>query len=50
MHVKMGVQHIWSFTEAGHGKGEHDGVRGMCEKRSLAREELKYKDGAKLKD
>ncbi|KAH9312797.1 hypothetical protein KI387_027832, partial [Taxus chinensis] len=36
-------------TEAGHGKGEHDGV-GACVKRALAREELKYKDGAKLKD
>ncbi|KAH9304182.1 hypothetical protein KI387_008586, partial [Taxus chinensis] len=49
MHVKMGVQHIWSFTEAGHGKGEHDGA-GACVKRALTREELKYKDGAKLKD
>ena len=38
-----------NFTEAGHGKGEHDGV-GTCIKRALAHEELKYKDGAILMD
>ena len=38
---------MWNFTEAGHGKGEHDGA-GACIKRALAHEELKYKDGAIL--
>ncbi|KAH9296005.1 hypothetical protein KI387_039593, partial [Taxus chinensis] len=32
-----------------HGKGEHDGA-GACVKRALAREELKFKDGAKFTD
>ena len=40
---------MWNFIEAGHGKGEHDGV-GVCIKRALAHEELKYKDGAILID
>ena len=40
---------MWNFTEAIHGKGEHDGV-GACIKRALACEELKYKDGAILID
>ena len=40
---------MWNFSEAGHGKGEHDGV-GTCIKRALAREELKYKDGSILTD
>ena len=40
---------MWNFTEAGHGKGEHDGV-GTCIKRALAHEELKYKYGATLID
>ena len=34
---------MWKFTEAGHGKGEHDGAS-ACIKRALAREELKSKD------
>ncbi|KAH9325124.1 hypothetical protein KI387_005302, partial [Taxus chinensis] len=49
MHKISDVQHFWNFTEAGHGKGEHDGA-GACVKRALTREELKYKDGAKLID
>ena len=40
---------MWNFTEAGHGKGENDGV-GTCIKRALACEELKYKDGTILID
>ena len=40
---------MWNFTEAGHGKGEHDGA-GACIKRALAREELKYKDASILTD
>ena len=40
---------MWSFIEVVNGKGEHDGV-GTCIKRDLAHEELKYKDGAILKD
>lgn len=43
------VQHFWNFNEAGHGKGEHDGV-GVCVKRDLSREELKYEGGAILKN
>ena len=39
------IQYMWNFTEAGHGKGEHDGACAYI-KRALAREELKYKDGA----
>lgn len=38
-----------NFTEAGHGKGEHDGA-GACIKRALSCEELKYKDQATLSD
>ena len=40
---------MWNFIEAGHGKGEHNAV-GACIKSALAREELKYKDGAILID
>ena len=40
---------MWNFTETGHGKGEHNGV-GECIKRALSHDELKYKDGAILKD
>ena len=40
---------MWNFTEAGHGKGEHDAA-GACIKRALACEELKCKDGAILTD
>jgi len=40
---------MWNFCEVGHGKGEHDGV-GSCIKRARAREELNYKDNAKLTD
>ena len=40
---------MWNFIEAGHGKGEHDGV-GTCIKRALAHEELNYKDGKILID
>lgn len=39
------MQYFWNFSEAEHGKGEHDGV-GACVKRALAREELKYEGGA----
>ena len=49
MHKLCRIQYMWNFTEAGHGKGEHDGA-GACIKRALAREELKYKDGAILTD
>lgn len=38
---------MWNFTEAGHGKGDHDGAS-ACIKRALSREELKYKGGATL--
>ena len=34
---------MWNFTEASHGKGEHDGAC-TCIKRVLSREELKCKD------
>ena len=40
---------MWNFTNASHGKGDHDGAS-TCIKRALAREELKYKDGAILID
>ena len=49
MHVTSGVKHFWTFFEARHGKGEHDGV-GACVKRALNREELKYKGGAILEN
>ena len=48
MHVERGVPHIWSFFEAGHGKGEHDGA-GACVKRSLVKERLKI-SGEKFSD
>jgi hypothetical protein len=48
-HKKSNVQHIWSFFEAGHGKGEHDGA-GACVKRALCREQLKFEENAKFKD
>ncbi|KAH9300319.1 hypothetical protein KI387_011902 [Taxus chinensis] len=38
-----------TLNEERHGKGEHDGA-GACVKRALAREELKFKDGAKFTD
>ena len=47
--MTSGVQHFWNFIEAGHRKGEHDGAR-ACVKRALSREELKYEDGAILKN
>ena len=40
---------MWNFIEVGYGKGEHDGAS-ACIKRSLAHEELKYKDEAILID
>ena len=40
---------MWNFTEAGHEKGEKNGV-GACIERGLSHEELKYKDGAILID
>ena len=43
------IQYMWNFIEAGHGKGENDGV-GTCIKRALVHEELKYKDGEILID
>ena len=49
MHRLSRIQYMQNFTKAGHGKGEHDGAS-ACIKRALAREELKYKDGAILKD
>lgn len=49
MHKLTTIQHMWNFSKAGHGKGEHDGA-GACIKRALAQEELKYKGNAKLKD
>lgn len=49
MHKLTAIQHMWNFSEAGHEKGEHDGAR-ACIKRALAREELKYKGNANLKD
>ena len=48
MHVERGVPHIWSFFEAGHGKGEHDGA-GACVKRALVKEQLKI-SGEKFSD
>ena len=47
MHRLCRIQYMWNFTEAGHGKEEHDGA-GACIKRALTHEELKYKDGAIL--
>ena len=49
VHKELNVQHIWSFFEAGHGKGEHDGA-GACVKRILAREQLKFEDSIKFKN
>ena len=49
VHKENNIQHIWSFFEAGHGKGEHDGA-GACVKRALAREQLKFEDVVKFKD
>ena len=49
MHRLSRIQYMWNFIKVGHGKGEHDSV-GACIKRALAREELKYKDGAILID
>lgn len=40
---------MWSFSEVGHGKGEHDRV-GACVKRENAREKLKFVESAKFKD
>ena len=40
---------MWSFFEAGHGKGEHDGA-GACVKRALSREQLKFEEKAKFKN
>ena len=47
MHKLCRIQYMWNFTEAGHGKGEHNGA-GACIKITLAHEELKYKDVAKV--
>jgi hypothetical protein len=49
VHKENNIQHIWSFFEAGHGKGEHDGV-GACVKRALAREQLKFEDARAIVD
>ena len=40
---------MWSFFEAGHGKGEHDGVS-ACVKRTLSREQLKFEKKGKFKN
>ena len=48
-HRQTNIQHVWSFFEAGHGKGEHDGA-GACVKRALSREQLKFEEKAKLKN
>ena len=42
------MSHIWNYFEAGHGKGEHDGI-GACIKKSIRREEMKF-IGARLRD
>ena len=39
MHRLSRIQYMWNFTEAGHGKGEHDGAS-TCIKRALAHKEL----------
>ena len=49
VHKENNIQHIWSFFEAGHGKGEHDGAS-ACVKRALAREKLKFEDFVKFRD
>lgn len=49
MHREHNIQHIWSFFEDGHGKGEHDGS-GACVKRALAKEQLKFGDSMKFQD
>lgn len=49
VHKKNNIQHMWSFFEAGHGKGELDGA-GACVKRALAREQLKFEESAKFRD
>lgn len=48
-HRKNNIQHVWSFYEARHGKGEHDGV-GACVKRTLSREKLKFEEKSKFKN
>ena len=40
LHKNYKVPDMWNYFEAGHGKGEHDGVR-SCVKIALRREELK---------
>ena len=37
MHKLCKIQYMWNFTEADHGKGEHDG-EGTCITRALAHE------------
>jgi len=49
MHREHNIQHIWSFFQAGHGKGEHDGA-GACVKRALSREQIKFEDLVKFQD
>ncbi len=48
-HRQTNIQHVWSFFEARHGKGEHDGV-GACMKGALSREKLKFEKKAKFKN
>lgn len=40
---------MWSFFEARHGNGEHDGI-GACVKRAFSREQLKFEEKAKFKN
>ena len=42
------MQHVWSFFEARHGKGEHDGAS-ACVKRGLSREKLKFEGKGQIK-
>lgn len=49
VHKENNIQHMWSFFEDGHGKGEHDGA-GACVKRALARKQLKFEEKTKFRD
>lgn len=48
-HRKTNIQHMWSFFEARHGKGEYDGVV-ACVNRALSREKLKFEEKTKFKN
>lgn len=49
VHIEKNIEHIWSFIEVVHDKGEHDEAS-ACVKRALAREKLKFGDVSKFKN